>query len=231
MAKHKLNPEPELLPGDVPVEMPDLPKSLVVNTPEQLKAAGDPLRTRVLFTIQHQPMTAKQVADRLGATPGAIGHHLKVLEQAGLAQVVARRQMRGIIAKYYTRTARIFMFDAPSELEGNASNSAGNSIDVVGNAYAEWKEAQRESQPRGVQTNGFPHARLSPKRAKAYAERVQKLMDDLVGEPPDPNGTVFGLGMAFFQSPAYMQPAQIAQAKPETGTKSVKRVNVKTRRP
>src|SRR5919201_3521821 len=110
-----------VLPGSVPVTMPDLPLKRVINTEQQFKAISDRIRSRILGIIQNQPATAKQIADRLGATPGAIGHHLRVLEDAGLAQVVARRMTRGIVANYYTRTARIFVYDLPSEVTGDVS--------------------------------------------------------------------------------------------------------------
>ena len=207
MPRHK--PQPQPLPADVPVEMPDLPKSLTVNTPQQMKAAGDPLRTRILFIIQHQPMTAKQIAQRLGATPGAMGHHLKVLEEAGLAQIVAKRITRGIIAKYYTRTARIFNFQSPTGL----SDKHIAQPDIFGDAYDEWKEVRAEDRPHEIGYIGFPHARLSPKRAKVYAARVQKLVDDLLSESPDPSGTIYGLSVAFFASPAYIQVDKQALAK------------------
>ncbi len=195
--------EPELLTSDMPVEMPDLPKSLVVNTPQQLKAAGNPLRTRILFVIQHQPMTAKQVADRLGASPGAIGHHLKVLEEAGLAQIVARRITRGIIAKSYTRTARIFHFESPND-PNDKVNAKHFEHDILGNANNEWKEV-RDTPDGALAYIAFPHARLSTKRAKVYTVRLQKLVDDLLSETPDPNGTVYGLSVALFASPVYLQ--------------------------
>src|SRR5579883_954746 len=44
-----------ILPEDVPVTVPDLPLKLVVNTPDQFKALGDPLRRRILAIIQYQP--------------------------------------------------------------------------------------------------------------------------------------------------------------------------------
>src|SRR5438034_10415896 len=113
-SKEDLDVIPEL-PEHVPVTMPELPTQLVVNTGQQFKAIGDRTRSRILGIIQNQPATAKQIADRLGATPGAIGHHLHILEAAGLAQVVARRITRGIVANYYTRTARIFTYDPPSD--------------------------------------------------------------------------------------------------------------------
>src|SRR5260370_40773829 len=110
-----------VLPSNVPVTMPELPVQLVINTVQQFKAFSDPIRSRILGIIQNQPATAKQIADRLGASPGAIGHHLHVLEAAGLARVVARRMARGVVANYYTRTARIFDFDLPREVTGDTS--------------------------------------------------------------------------------------------------------------
>src|SRR2546422_7005685 len=127
-----------VLSGDVPVTMPELPVKLVINTAQQFKAISDPIRSRILGIIQNQPATAKQIADRLGASPGAIGHHLHVLEAAGLAQVIARRLVRGIVANYYTRTARIFKYDLPREMTGDTSIN----LDIMAKAYEELAEAE-----------------------------------------------------------------------------------------
>src|SRR6202011_5901751 len=107
-------------PDDVPVTMPELPQSVSITSLQQFKAISDRTRSRILGIIQNQPATAKQIADRLEATPGAIGHHLHVLEAAGLAKAVARRLTRGIVANYYTRTARIFDFSLSREIAGDS---------------------------------------------------------------------------------------------------------------
>src|SRR5712691_4251521 len=126
-----------ILSGDVPVVMPELPVRVLITTMQQFKALSDPTRSRILGIIQNQPATAKQIADRLGATPGAIGHHLHVLEDAGLAQVVARRLVRGIVANYYTRTARIFKYDLPEEVKGDVDAS----LEIMNKAHNEMIEA------------------------------------------------------------------------------------------
>src|SRR6266508_1328897 len=110
-----------VLPEGVPVAMPDLPLRRVISTEQQLKAIGDRTRSRILGIIQNQPATAKQIAGRLGATPGAIGHHLHILEAAGLAQIVARRITRGIVANYYTRPAPILPYVPPGGVIGKRS--------------------------------------------------------------------------------------------------------------
>ena len=76
--KHQSDFDPRtVLPENVPLSMPELPLTRVINTLQQFKAINDPIRSRILGIIQNQPATAKQIADRLGATPGAIGHHLQ----------------------------------------------------------------------------------------------------------------------------------------------------------
>ncbi len=190
-----------VLPANVPVTMPELPVSIPINTAQQFKAISDPMRSRILGIIQNQPATAKQIADILNASPGAIGHHLHVLEAAGLAQVVARRLIRGIVANYYTRTARIFTYDLPREVTGNTSIN----LKIIAKAYEELAEAEADSKEDVNQCAGFPHVRLSPERAQYYSERLQTLVDDILQEIPDPNGKVYGILVSMFMAPAYMQ--------------------------
>ena len=189
-----------VLPGDVPVTMPELPTRLTITTAQQFKAISDPTRSRILGIIQNQPATAKQIADRLGATPGAIGHHLHILEAAGLAKVIARRLVRGIVANYYTRTARIFLYDLPEEIKGDLSVE----LDIMTRARDELAEAiVTVDDP--LRMDGFPHIRLSQERAETYHERLEALIDEMLNETPDPSGEVYGIFIAMFKAPAYMQ--------------------------
>ncbi len=205
MAAEFRNAEEEseaVLPEDVPVRMPELPLKLVVNTAQQFKAIGEPLRWRILSIIQNQPATAKQIAQRLKVSHGTIGHHLQVLEEAGLARVAARRLVHGIVAKYYTRTARIFMFDLPREVTGDIEMG----LQILTDARDEYAESLATMQEEATfPCSSFPHARLSPERAQVYKERLDALIEDFLQEAPDPTGQVYGLLISMFKSPAYMQ--------------------------
>jgi DNA-binding transcriptional ArsR family regulator len=181
--------------------MPNLPARRVINTLEQFKAISDPTRSRILNIIQNQPATAKQIADRLGATPGAIGHHLRVLEEAGLAQVMARRLVRGIVASYYTRTAKIFNFDFPKELSGGESACT----EIMERAYDEMAESLQAYDGDPFLRDGFPHVRVSPERAQHFWQRLDDLIEEILQETPDPNGDVYGIFVGMFKSPPYMQ--------------------------
>ncbi len=189
-----------ILPEDVPVTMPDLPLKLVVNTPDQFKALGDPLRRRILAIIQYQPATAKQIADRLKVPPGTVGHHLQVLEAAGLVQIVARRLVRGVVAKYYTRAARIFCYEMSREITGNQS-VAVEMLTQVRDELADAIATDAESEI----TTSVPRARLSPERFEMYKQKVDELIEAFLSEPADPDGEIYTLSVALFKAPAYVQ--------------------------
>ena len=191
-----------LLPDDVPVTMPDLPTRLTIATEQQFKAISDMVRSRILGVIQYQPLTAKQIAQRLQATPGAIGHHLHVLEEAGLVKVVARRITRGIVASYYTRSARIFDYDLPPEVRGFVSIN----LDILSKAQTEVTDSIVSYEENDqVRRDAFPHARLSLEKAMEYRRRFTELIDELIDEQPDPNGEVYGVFFSMFRAPPYMQ--------------------------
>ena len=56
-------------------------------------------RARIMLELAH-PLATKDLAERLGSSPGGISDHLHVLRESGL--VTARREGRRVI---YSRTA------------------------------------------------------------------------------------------------------------------------------
>lgn len=191
-----------VLPEHVPVTLPAVAPHLLITTAEQFKAINEPTRSRILSIIQNEPATAKQLADRLHVPHGAIGHHLQVLEASGLARIVAKRLVRGFVAKYYARTARIFTYDLSPDVIGGRSPSV-EIVTQAANEFAETAaEGGAEARTLGV---SFPRARLSPARAIVYQERLAALVEELLREPPDPEGEVYSCLVALFRSPNYLQ--------------------------
>ncbi len=201
-----------LLSEDVPVTMPALQPRLRVHTAQHFKALGDPTRERILSIIKHEPLTAKQLGERLGIPPGTVGHHLQVLEAAGLAQIVARRLVHGIVAKYYTRTARLFLFDFPPEVTPRIEST----LKFLTDARDELADAllADEERPANLFINeendsccstGFPHARLSREHALEFNRRLGALVDEFATVEPDADGQVYALSTAFFLAPPYLQ--------------------------
>lgn len=73
---------------------------------EQLRAIADELRLRILDHLCHQPLTVTQLGERLGVAPAKAHYHVRELERVGLVRLVATRENRGILEKYYRVVAR-----------------------------------------------------------------------------------------------------------------------------
>ncbi len=186
-----------ILPADVPVPEPELPDTLVVNTLEQFHALSDSTRYSIIGLLNQKPQTAKQIATAIHISTGSAGHHLQVLETAGYIKVIAKRQVKGIIAKYYSRTAKTFVFEFPNSPEISASFAA----DILAQAKREltrMKNAAPAIQKLNSISSGFPHSRISPERAQYYVKKINELLDEFTHEPSDENGELFGFLYIFF---------------------------------
>lgn len=189
--------------------MPELPQSVEIKTLAQQRAVSDPIRSRILGVLQNVPATAKQLAERLNSTPGAIGHHLKLLERHGLVQIVARRQVRGIVANYYARTARILNFNAPL-LAGDLDRA--NILTTARNELAEMMAEDRPWDDDEVHVMAYPHIQLSAKKAKALAQRLDRLINELITTPNAPGEPLYGVAIGLFRAPGYLQAEKASDA-------------------
>jgi DNA-binding CsgD family transcriptional regulator len=81
--------------------MPD--KTITLTGEKELRIFMHPLRQKILreMTLQGQPMTAKQLADRLNITPSSAKHHMTRLESIGIVGVHHQEQIHGITATFY----------------------------------------------------------------------------------------------------------------------------------
>jgi len=159
--------------------------------------------------LQNVPATAKQLAERLNSTPGAIGHHLKLLERHGLVQIVARRQVRGIVANYYARTGRMLNFSAPMLTE---DLDRANILTTARDELAEMLAEDRDENEAEVFELAYPHVQLSAKNAARLGRRVKRLIDDLVAMPNEPGEPLYGVAVGLFRAPRYLQ---VASGDPE----------------
>ena len=83
--------------------------TMVVSEPAQLRALGDDIRTKIVALLRDRAASTTELAAKLGIPKGTAGHHLKVLERAGLVKVVRTRKVRAVTERYYGRVARLFL--------------------------------------------------------------------------------------------------------------------------
>src|SRR4029453_16976029 len=99
----------------------DLADRIALTEPSQVKAISHPLRTTILGLLHERAATVSELAVALERPKSTVAHHVKVLKQAGLVQVVRTRRVRAIEERFYGRTARMFYVGVGRRGEGDAS--------------------------------------------------------------------------------------------------------------
>ncbi len=172
----------------------DAPDVLLVQEPEQLRALGDDLRTRIVILLREHARSITELAESLSLPKGTVGHHVKVLEKAGLVQVVRTRQVRALTERYYGRTARLFIFKSTDDAGGE---------DVRNVAAASLRTAAEEMLPPDDDRTTFAvlRMRLTDADARRFARRLEKLERDFTAAN-DPKGKPYGLIATLFRRAA-----------------------------
>ena len=145
--------------------MPDDPDQLVLSQPDQFRALGHPLRHRLLLALRQRPATFAQLAAALRSPKGTVSYHIKVLERAGLVQVAHTRHVRGGTEQYYEPSSRHLRVAPEAPVGGDF---------LVKAALAEMAPAQ----PGAPDLTVLRHLRLTTKRARALAARLERFATD-----------------------------------------------------
>ena len=161
---------------------------LILTDPEQLKAMGDATRARILTHLEAAPASAKQLADTLEMTHGKVGHHLKVLEDAGLVAVVEERRVRALTERLYGLTYGRLRYAVPG---GNRFNFA------LSQAQLEAATEQPFEPPAYLVT-----ARMSRSRAAEFHRRLATLVEEFGGDGDQDGCSVFGIVAGVFAGAA-----------------------------
>lgn len=166
--------QPTIAPGY------DIEDHLALTT-EQLKVFFDQTRMTILDLLSDAAATTSQIADALDIPKGTIGHHMKVLEQAGLIRVVRTEKVRAIEAKYYGRTARTFLLGSTKDTE-DVDYEPGfmfrEALDDIAAAYE-----QRDRLKGKPGTGTIRHVRIPDERAEEWVERLHALLDEFIKQP------------------------------------------------
>nr|WP_231989321.1 helix-turn-helix domain-containing protein [Ndongobacter massiliensis] len=81
----------------------------ILNTLDEVNLVSDPIRLDILLHLGTTPKTAQDVADALGVSRSKIHYHLKILEDAGIIEVVKTELINGITQKYFLPVAKAFI--------------------------------------------------------------------------------------------------------------------------
>jgi DNA-binding transcriptional ArsR family regulator len=183
----------------------ELDDVLVVEDPKQLRALGNALRARIVMLLRERAASTTELAVALETPKGTVGHHLKVLESAGLVRVVRTRQVRALTEKFYGRVARLFVLKSdesmPDEFRGGLL------------AAMMLRQAADELIAGGGEqdTSALIRVRLTPASRTRFERRLNRLVADLQ-RADDPAGESQALAYALFRAPTLLPPPPVDHA-------------------
>ena len=122
--------------------------------------------------LRERAASTTELAAVLETPKGTVGHHLKVLESAGLVRVVRTRKVRALTEKYYGRVARLFVLKSdeslPDDLRGGAISA------LMLRRAADDLVASGDEQ----ETAGLVNIRLTNANRVRFEKRLNQLVAD-----------------------------------------------------
>ncbi len=88
----------------------------------EAKALADEVRVLILDMLSKKPMSVHEIAEELRKlgihkSINTIRYHLNILRESGLIELVATREVKGGVLKYYAAKRKVYPFEVPKEVE------------------------------------------------------------------------------------------------------------------
>ena len=168
----------------------ELADRIALTEPAQVRALSHPLRTTILGLLHERAATINELATAVGRPKSTVAHHVKVLSEAGLLQVVRTRRVRAIEERFYGRTARMFYVGVERTPEGDEMPRDFNDFEV---AARESVGAFRDGKLWGF----IRHARIAEEQAAAFWERMAGLVEEF-DRLPRQGETMYGFAVGVY---------------------------------
>jgi DNA-binding transcriptional ArsR family regulator len=168
----------------------ELADRIALTEPAQVKAISHPLRTTILGLLHERAATVNELAVALARPKSTVAHHVKVLVDARLLQVVRTRRVRAIEERFYGRTARMFYVGVERSADG----------DELPRDFNDFEVAARES--AGAFLHGklwgfIRHARITEAQASEFWERMAALVAEY-DQLPRSGDTTYGFAVGVY---------------------------------
>jgi DNA-binding transcriptional ArsR family regulator len=176
---------------------------LTVDRPEQLQALGDATRWRILGYLLDGPASIQELAVALGRAKGTIGHHVRVLERAGLIRLAETRRVRGVTEKRYLRVAQRFQLPKEGdELPSGVDPGLMKHLPL----HSALAEARIDDVPDDPTMSVVMRARMPAERARRFGQMIEALAEEFVRGAPA-TGETFGF-VAGIYVPNWTRPSR-----------------------
>ena len=118
------------------LEKPIRVNRIVTMNSDIARAIDDPARVKILKILYHQKLNAEQILDELKKTGynkalTTIRHHLDILKNSGLIEIVRIQESRGAITKYYGTSTKLLEFQIPKDFDSKYSKVIQTTSDKI----------------------------------------------------------------------------------------------------
>jgi len=118
------------------LEKPIKINRMVTTSIELARAIEAPSRAKMLKILYHQQLSAEQILDELkntGYTKAltTVRHHLDILKESGLIEIVKIQEARGAITKFYGTSTKLLDFEIPEDFDSKYSSVIKTTSDKI----------------------------------------------------------------------------------------------------
>ena len=109
---------------------------IVATSIEHARAIEDPMRAKIVEILYRQALSADQICLTLKKKGHkkaltTIRHHLEILKESGLIEIVRIEESRGAIKKYYGTSTKLLDFQVPEDFDTKYSQIIDNTSNKI----------------------------------------------------------------------------------------------------
>ena len=99
---------------------------IILTNYEMFKALDDPIRGKIVQLLHKKQLNVEQISRRLKKfgykkAVTTIRHHVEILKDSGLIEIVKIEESRGAVTKYYGSSTKLLDFTLPLDFDKNYS--------------------------------------------------------------------------------------------------------------
>ena len=136
------------------LEKPIKINRVVTISVKHAKALEDPARAKIVEMLYHKKLTAEQIAKELqknghNKAITTIRHHLEILKDAGLIEIVKIEEVRGAIAKFYGTSIKLIPNHSSDDFDSKYSSmikSTSSKIEKILEGISKKPALQKKSE-------------------------------------------------------------------------------------
>jgi DNA-binding transcriptional ArsR family regulator len=188
---------------------------------ETMRVYFDPMRTRIIRALAHEPRSVQQIAEILDVPFTRLYYHFNMLEKHGIIRMVETRAISGAVEeKFYQITARSFIVDR-ALLTVRPANGEEDGLEfLLETVFDDVRRDVRHSAEVGlIDLNATPPnptallarrgtVNLTPERARYFHHRFLALLDEMLDDgADDETGDYYSLVVSMYPTVQPFEPS------------------------